>query len=215
MIEGRLIKTSKKTSKQMNDIEDIRLRDDVVIVEACNDKEIGGILIPESIQENGQTGIVCNTGPGFKEGEAFDPLELKIGDKIYYCKYAGSEIQIEGNKYMIMRQGDVLAKYCGPRCIDLTPLEDRVLIEWETGQDCFSGTSIKRPEGSAKERYFTGIIVSVGSKVKEIGIGERVFFDQFCGPERIDFQDKRYALIWERDAYCIIPARKNIMVLSH
>lgn len=204
------------TEESVNSLDGMRLRDDVVLVEPFIEKEVGGLIIPDSLGENGQIGIVKLVGPGFViDGVCEEPMQVSVGDKIFYCKFAGSEILVDGIKYIIMRQEDILAKFNGERKIDLIPLESRMLIEWERGEDAFKGTTILRPEGASKERYYTGIVMSIGPKVFDVKIGERVFFDQFCGPERIDFENKRYALIWEKDAYCTIPLRKNILVLSH
>lgn len=202
----------------MNDrVAKIRLRYDAVIVKPIEEKEINGILLPQNLQEAGQVGEVVNVGPGIKGYPGLDDKEMEIwrGDKVFTCKWAGSEIQIDGEKYGIMRQEDILARFHGDRRIDLTPLEDRVFIEWETGQNEYEGTKILRAEGSSKERYYTGMVISVGPKVKDLVAGDRVFFDQFCGPERIDFEYKRYALIWEKDIYCTLPLREGVMVLSH
>lgn len=192
-------------------VQDIQCRDEVLIVRPILDEEIGGIIIPVSAQEKGQKGWVCKVGPGSKDVN----MEVVEGDKVYHVKWAGSEVSIEGEKFLIMKQEDILGRYFGDRPIDITPLEDRIFIEWEFGQEEFKGTNILRPEGSSKERYYTGVVQSIGPKVEEIKVGERIFFNQFCGPERIEFENKRYAMIYEKDAYCVVPLRKNLMVLSH
>lgn len=64
-----------------------------------------GIIIPDSAKEKPLKGKVIAVGNGTKDEEMF----LKEGDEVLYGKYAGSEVQLEGEKYIIMRQNDVLA----------------------------------------------------------------------------------------------------------
>ena len=68
-------------------------------------KTIGGIIIPDTAKEKPLKGEVVACGNGTKDEE----MILKEGDEVLYGKYAGTELEFEGTKYMIMRQSDVLA----------------------------------------------------------------------------------------------------------
>ncbi len=68
-------------------------------------KTASGIYIPDSAQEKPMQGNVIAVGSGTKDIE----MELKVGDTVLYGKYSGSEITVNGNDYVIMRQSDVLA----------------------------------------------------------------------------------------------------------
>ena len=206
----------KKTyhAETLKNIEEIKCLGEMVIVKPEFETEVGGIIIPEQAAEKGQKGVVCKIGPGTKDVE----MGVVPGDRIFHVKWAGSEVSVDGEKFLFMKQEDILGKYHGERDIDINPLENRILIEWEYGQEFYQGTNIARPEGSAKERYYTGVILACGDGVvdkENIIVGQRIFFNQFCGPERITFENKRYALIWEDDARCVVPLRKSMMVLSH
>ncbi|MDR2627949.1 MAG: co-chaperone GroES [Dysgonamonadaceae bacterium] len=72
---------------------------------AAEEKTVGGIIIPDSAKEKPLKGEVMAVGNGTKD----EPMVLKAGDKVLYGKYAGTEIEIEGVQYLIMRQSDVLA----------------------------------------------------------------------------------------------------------
>ena len=72
---------------------------------AAEEKTIGGIIIPDSAKEKPLKGEVLAVGNGTKDEE----LILKAGDVVLYGKYAGTELELEGEKYLIMRQSDVLA----------------------------------------------------------------------------------------------------------
>ena len=73
---------------------------------AAEEKTIGGIIIPDSAKEKPLRGEVLAVGNGTKDEE----MVLKAGDQVLYGKYAGTELELDGEKYLIMRQADVLAK---------------------------------------------------------------------------------------------------------
>ena len=80
---------------------------DRVLIEptAAEETTMSGIIIPDSAKEKPLKGTVLATGNGTKDEE----MVLKEGDLVLYGKYAGTEIELEGKKYLIMRQSDVLA----------------------------------------------------------------------------------------------------------
>lgn len=80
---------------------------DRVLIEpsAAEEVTLGGIIIPDSAKEKPLRGKVLAVGNGTKD----EPMELKEGDTVLYGKYAGTEIELEGTKYLMMRQQDVLA----------------------------------------------------------------------------------------------------------
>lgn len=70
----------------------------------------GGLYIPDTAKEKPQEGTVVAVGPGRlnDDGERI-PMEVKVGDRILYGKYAGTEVTIDGNVYLIVKEGDALA----------------------------------------------------------------------------------------------------------
>ena len=80
---------------------------DRVLVEpaAAEQKTAGGIIIPDTAKEKPQKGTVVAIGNGKKD----EPLTVKVGDQVLYGKYSGTEINIEGKYYLIMRESDILA----------------------------------------------------------------------------------------------------------
>lgn len=72
---------------------------------AAEEKTVNGIIIPDSAKEKPLKGEVIAVGNGTKDEE----MVLKAGDTVLYGKYAGTELELEGEKYIIMRQNDVLA----------------------------------------------------------------------------------------------------------
>lgn len=82
------------------------LADRVVIKPAiAEEKTAGGIIIPDTAREKPQKGQIVAVGDGKKD----EPLTVKVGDNVLYGKYAGTEITIEGDDYLIMRESDVVA----------------------------------------------------------------------------------------------------------
>ena len=82
------------------------LGDRVVIkkVEA-EEKTLGGLIITSSAKEMPQMAEVVAVGPGTKD----EPMELKVGDKVIFSKYGGTDVKYEGEEYTIMRQAEILA----------------------------------------------------------------------------------------------------------
>lgn len=80
---------------------------DRVLIEpaAAEEKTIGGIIIPDTAKEKPLQGKVVATGNGTKDEE----MVVKEGDTVLYGKYAGTELEYDGVKYLIMRQNDILA----------------------------------------------------------------------------------------------------------
>ena len=82
------------------------LADRVLIQPApAEEKTAGGIIIPDTAKEKPLQGEVLAAGNGTKDEE----MVLKAGDTVLYGKYAGTEVELDGEKYLIMRQSDVLA----------------------------------------------------------------------------------------------------------
>ncbi len=92
---------------------DIRpLYDRIVVkrVEETESKSAGGLIIPDSAKEKPQEGKVVAVGNGKKtEDGKVIPLDVKVGDKILFGKYSGSDIKIGTDEYLIMREDEVLA----------------------------------------------------------------------------------------------------------
>jgi len=96
---------SKKTNSKIRPLQD-RL---IVQRIESEEKTAGGLFIPDSAKEKPQQGRVLSVGKGkVREDGTVQPLDLKEGDKILFGKYSGTEIKIDGDDYLIMREDDVL-----------------------------------------------------------------------------------------------------------
>ncbi len=95
-----------KTQNEMAQV-NVKPLADRVLVEpaAAEQKTAGGIIIPDTAKEKPQKGTVVAVGNGKKD----EPMTVKVGDLVLYGKYAGTEINVDGRDYLIMRESDILA----------------------------------------------------------------------------------------------------------
>jgi chaperonin GroES len=83
-----------------------------VIVEPIEQEDItaGGIILPETAKEKPQEGKILASGPGERDDSGNRiAMEVKVGDKVLYAKYSGTEVKVDGKKLLILRESDILA----------------------------------------------------------------------------------------------------------
>ena len=83
-----------------------------VIVEPIEQEEMtaGGIILPETAKEKPQEGKIMAAGPGDRDEDGKRiAMEVKVGDKVLYAKYSGTEVKVDGKKLLILRESDILA----------------------------------------------------------------------------------------------------------
>jgi len=86
---------------------------DRLVVKPIEREEVtrGGIVLPDTAREKPQEGEVLAVGPGrLSEDGKRIPLDVKVGDMVVYTKYGGTEIKVEGDELIILRESDILAK---------------------------------------------------------------------------------------------------------
>ena len=90
----------------------IRPLDDRIVIEVCSAEDMtsGGIVLPDSAKEKPQRGKVIAVGAGklLDSGKRAEP-DVQVGDEVYYGKYSGTEVEVNGEEYVILRESDVLA----------------------------------------------------------------------------------------------------------
>ncbi len=90
----------------------LRMMEDRVLVKPIEHEERtkGGVYLPDTAKERPQRGEVMAVGPGriLENGQRLEPT-VKVGDKVLFGKYAGTEIKIEGEEYIILRESEILA----------------------------------------------------------------------------------------------------------
>jgi chaperonin GroES len=85
--------------------------DDRIVVKPGEEEEttISGIVIPDTAKEKPQEGEVVAVGPGRFEDGSRVPMDVKVGDRVLYSKYGGTEVKVEGQEYLVLSARDVLA----------------------------------------------------------------------------------------------------------
>ena len=86
--------------------------EDRIVVKPSEGEEMtaSGLVIPDTAKEKPQEGEVLAVGPGrFEDGNRV-PLDVKVGDKVIYSKYGGTEVKVDGEEYLVLTARDVLAK---------------------------------------------------------------------------------------------------------
>ena len=84
---------------------------DRVVIKALEETEQmrGGLYIPDTAKEKPQQGQIVAVGPGRFEKDKRVPMDVKVGDKVLYGKYSGTEVTLDGDQVLILRESDVLA----------------------------------------------------------------------------------------------------------
>ena len=85
---------------------------DRVVIKPSPKEEVtkSGLVIPDTAKEKPQEGTILAVGPGKLDDDGKRlPMDVKVGDKVLYAKYAGTEIKLEGEEYLIVKESDILA----------------------------------------------------------------------------------------------------------
>lgn len=83
-----------------------------MVVEPIEQEEVtaGGIVLPETAKEKPQQGKVLAVGPGDRDEDGdYIPMDVKVGDRVLFAKYSGTEVKVDGKKLLILRESDILA----------------------------------------------------------------------------------------------------------
>jgi chaperonin GroES len=106
--ETVIIKSKRRKERQQMKLRPLQ---DRIIVKRIEEeaKTAGGIFIPDTAKEKPQMGQIVSVGNGKKtEDGKVIPVDVKAGDKVLFGKYAGTEVKVEGEEYLIMREDDIL-----------------------------------------------------------------------------------------------------------
>ena len=171
------------------------------------DQLVGGILIPDTAKPPSQKGTI----------EAIDPKSERFhkGQRVLFRRRSAlGFIEIENVKYVKLKTGLIIGTFKEDKISSVRATHRNVLLDWEQAPKEFVGTGLLRPE-SHRQAYYTGMVLSVGWDVEKVKVGDRVFFDQFCGVERFDEDMQRFGFVTEEDIYCSgVPTRVETGVLS-
>jgi chaperonin GroES len=110
---SQVLNPTNQTNQEEGAVQLMKIRPlyDRIVVKRIEEQETvrGGIIIPDSAKEKPQEGEVVAAGNGKRlENGTMVPLDVKVGDRILFGKYSGSDIKLDGDEYMIMREDEVL-----------------------------------------------------------------------------------------------------------
>ena len=97
---------------------DLQPLGDRLIVEVLEEEEqtVSGIVLPDTAKEKPQRGKVLAVGPGARDEDGeYIKMDVEVGDQVIFSKYGGTELKVEGEDVLILRESDVLAKVVGDR----------------------------------------------------------------------------------------------------
>ncbi|WP_253299888.1 co-chaperone GroES [Wolbachia endosymbiont of Chironomus riparius] len=88
----------------------LKLLDDSVLIKSINEEKQGGIMLPSNAEKKPTKGEVIVIGEGARNSEGVRlPLTVKVGDKVLYRQWAGTEIEHDGEKFIVMKESDIIA----------------------------------------------------------------------------------------------------------
>ncbi|CAK9865315.1 unnamed protein product [Sphagnum jensenii] len=159
-------------------------------IQAVGEKSAGGILLPTTAQTKPQGGVVVAIGEGKTVGDKKLDISVNIGAQVVYSKYAGTEVEFNGESHLLLKEEDVVGLLSGDDAKELQPLNDRVLVQVsETESQTAGGVLLTE---SAKEKPVIGTVIATGPgtygedgerKPVEVSSGDHVLYSKYAGNE--------------------------------
>ncbi|KAF5458705.1 hypothetical protein F2P56_022718 [Juglans regia] len=166
----------------------------LVKIQIAEEKTGGGILLPTTAQTKPQGGEVVAIGEGKTAGNTKVDLSVKTGNQVVYSKYAGTELEFNGSKHLILKDDDIVGILETDDVKDLKPLNDRVLIKVAEAEEKTAGGLLLTE--ATKEKPSIGTVIAVGpgtvdeeGKRKPLSLtpGSTVMYSKYAGN---DFKGK-------------------------
>ncbi|KAM3215905.1 20 kDa chaperonin, chloroplastic [Capsicum annuum] len=208
---GLIVKAATVVSPKYTSIKPLGDRVLVKIKDA-EDKSVGGILLPTSAQSKPQGGEVVAVGEGRSVGKTTVEISVKNGTQVLYSKFAGTEVEFNGSKHLILKEDDIIGILETDDIKDLQPLNDRVLIKVaETEEKTAGGLFLSE---SAKEKPSIGTVIAVGPgpldaegnrKSLTVSPGNEVLYSKYAGNDFKGADGSDYITLKAPDVIAILP----------
>ncbi|MED6169663.1 20 kDa chaperonin, chloroplastic [Stylosanthes scabra] len=166
----------------------------LVKIKEAEEKTDGGILLPSTAQTKPQGGEVVAVGEGKSFGKNKIDISVPTGAQVVYSKYAGTEVEFNGSKHLILKDDDIVGILETDDVKDLKPLNDRVLIQVAQAEDKTAGGLLLTE--ATKEKPSIGTVIAVGPgpldeegnrKPLSVNSGNTVLYSKYAGN---DFKGK-------------------------
>ncbi|GMN52949.1 hypothetical protein TIFTF001_022093 [Ficus carica] len=163
-------------------------------IKTAEEKTEGGILLPTTAQTKPQGGEVVAVGEGRTVGKSKVDVSVKAGAQVVYSKYAGTELEFNGSKHLILKDDDIVGILETDDVKDLKPLNDRVLIKVAEAEEKTAGGLLLTEAN--KEKPSVGTVIAVGPgpldevgnrKPLSVNPGNTVLYSKYAGN---DFKGK-------------------------
>ncbi|XP_055836350.1 20 kDa chaperonin, chloroplastic-like [Solanum dulcamara] len=183
----------------------------LVKIKTPEEKSVGGILLPTSAQSKPQGGEVVAVGEGRSIGKTTVEISVKNGTQVLYSKYAGTELEFDGSKHLILKEDDIVGILETDDIKDLKPLNDRVLIKVAEVEEKTAGGLFLSE--AAKEKPSIGTVISVGpgpldeeGKRKSLSVspGNTVLYSKYAGNDFKGADGSEYITLRASDVIAVL-----------
>lgn len=183
----------------------------LVNIKTAEEKTVGGILLPVTAQSKPNGGEVVAVGEGHSAGKVKVDIIVKPGAQVIYSKYAGTEVEFDGSKHLILKEDDIVGILETDDVKDLQPLNDRVLIKVAEAEEKTAGGLLLTE--AAKEKPSIGTIIAVGPgpldeegnrKPLSVSPGSTVLYSKYAGSEFKDADGSDYITLRVSDVMAVL-----------
>uniref|UniRef100_A0A0D9XE40 20 kDa chaperonin, chloroplastic n=1 Tax=Leersia perrieri TaxID=77586 RepID=A0A0D9XE40_9ORYZ len=144
----------------------------LVKIKTSDDKTVGGILLPTSVQSKPQGGEVVAVGEGRSIGSNSIEISVPVGAQVVYSKYAGTELEFNDSDHLILKEDDIIGILDTDDVKDLKPLNDRILIKVAEAEEKTAGGLLLTQATKEKPSIGTNLLLWISSKkVTAVGPG--------------------------------------------
>ncbi|OWM74372.1 20 kDa chaperonin, chloroplastic-like [Punica granatum] len=177
----------------------------------AEEKTEGGILLPTTAQTKPQGGEVVAVGEGKAIGKTKVEIGLQTGAQVVYSKYAGTEVEFNGSKHLILKEDDIVGILETNDVKDMKPLNDRVLIKVAEAEEKTAGGLLLTE--ATKEKPSIGTVIAVGpgpldeeGKRKPLSIspGNTVMYSKYAGNEFKGTDGSDYIVLRASDVMAVL-----------
>ncbi|KAG0608792.1 hypothetical protein M758_8G132800 [Ceratodon purpureus] len=183
----------------------------LVKIQQVEEKSMGGILLPSSAQTKPQGGEVVAVGEGKTVGDKKLEPSVKTGAQVVYSKYAGTEVEFNGEAHLLLKEDDVVGLLSTDDVKDLEPANDRVLIKVTEMESKTAGGVLLTD--SAKEKPVIGTVVAAGPggygedgerKALEVSKGNTVLYSKYAGNDFKGKDGTQYVVLRVSDILAVL-----------
>ncbi|CAL9126064.1 unnamed protein product [Musa textilis] len=183
----------------------------LVKIKSSEEKTSGGILLPATAQSKPQGGEIVAVGDGKTIGKKQISVSVEVGKRVIYSKYAGTELEFNGSKHLLLKEDDIMGILDTDDIKDLEPLNDRVLIKVAEAEEKTAGGLLLTE--ATKDKPSIGTVIAVGpgsldqegnSRPLKISPGSTVMYSKYAGSEFKGADGSDYIVLKASDVVAVL-----------